>query len=167
MVRPDSGINTFADLKGKTIIGDQLGSELAPVMWSATLAGVGLTDKDVTLLPHSGSSKELTAAIREKRADGATWFVTPASAWVQELFLTGEAQFISMTDEEVFLALDDLPCRDLLAARLACAPELRKVRLELDGKKRCRGAAPNARALRSRSPNRRPSARATLILAAS
>src|SRR5262249_16828372 len=42
--------------------------------------------------------------------------------------------------------LDDLQCRDLLAARLACAPALRKVRLEPDSSKRCRGAAPNARA---------------------
>lgn len=108
-VRPDSGIKKLSDIKGKALIGNQLGSETVPPAWAALLAAAQLTEKDVTFLPFSGSSTELTTAITEKRAHGQIWYVTPASTYIQELCLTGDLQLISLTDEEISRAIAKEP----------------------------------------------------------
>ena len=108
-VRPDSGIKKLADIKGKNLIGNQLGSETVPPAWRALLAAAQLTDKDVNFLPFSGSSTELVSAITEKRAHGQVWYVTPASTYIQELSVTGDLQLISFTDEEIKRALAKEP----------------------------------------------------------
>lgn len=108
-VRPDSGIKKLSDIKGKAIIGNQLGSETVPVGWASLLAAAQLTEKDVTFLPFSGAGAEITAAIREKRAQGEVWYTTPATTYVQELCLTGDLQLISLTDEEIARAIAKEP----------------------------------------------------------
>jgi TRAP transporter TAXI family solute receptor len=77
-VRKDSGINSLADLKGKTIAFHFGGASIMPLVFELQLNSVGLTLDDVKTLSVADIGDGLTA-LREKRVD-ATFVGTPTVA---------------------------------------------------------------------------------------
>ena len=95
---PDSPIRQLADLKGKTIGVQALGSGVVPLL-KQSLAGAGLKDTDYVLVA-AGTGAQAASAIQTKRVDGlALW----------------ESMYAAMENVGVKMNYVDLPIVDKLA----------------------------------------------------
>ena len=95
---PDSPVKSLADLKGKTIGVQGLGSGVVPLL-KQSLAGAGLKDTDYTLVA-AGTGAQAASAIQTKRVDGlALW----------------ESMYAAMENGGVKMNYIDLPIVEKLA----------------------------------------------------
>lgn len=95
---PDSPVKQLADLKGKTIGVQGLGSGVVPLL-KQSLAGLGLKDTDYTLVA-AGTGAQAASAIQTKRVDGlALW----------------ESMYAAMENAGVKMTYLDLPIVERLA----------------------------------------------------
>lgn len=84
LVRADSNINSFADLKGKRCMFQRPGFALFMEVYPVVLKAYGLSESDVTLMPELGY-KESASALREKRADCIMQYSAPPAPEFLEL----------------------------------------------------------------------------------
>lgn len=94
IARPDAGIKTMADLKGKKVMGLIRGSVLSKDVWEAMDYGYGLNSSNLQLMEYTNVA-EMTTALKEKRVDAITYpFFGTSAAWVEELISMDDGVFV-------------------------------------------------------------------------
>lgn len=95
IARPDAGIKTMSDLKGKKVMGLIRGSVLSKDVWAAMDYGYGLNSSNFQLMEYTNVA-EMTTALKEKRVDAINYpFFGTSAAWVEELISMGDGVFIA------------------------------------------------------------------------
>jgi TRAP transporter TAXI family solute receptor len=97
---PDTGINSVADLKGKTLMGEQVGSSHLSEVTDAVLAVNGLTRNDVKVISWREYGEQLKF-IRMKLGDAIFLNSGLGTAPNMELDRTIKWKFISFTEKEI------------------------------------------------------------------
>lgn len=94
IARPDAGIKTMYDLKGKKVMGLIRGSVLSKDVWSAMEYGYGLNSGNFQLMEYTNVT-EMTTALKEKRVDAINYpFFGTNASWVEELISMGDGVFV-------------------------------------------------------------------------
>lgn len=97
VVPAESGINTYKDLKGKTVVGAPPG-QLADVTLLDILKLTGI-EKDVRI--RQASQSEGVALVKDRHADMFGWIAPLPNSNVQDLALARSLKWLEFTDEEL------------------------------------------------------------------
>jgi len=108
VARKGSGIETYADLKGKRWMADLAISPPMVTAANAILEALGLTKEDLKFLKLTGP-QNIVDAIRENRIDAAFYPLAKGSAWIEDLTSTGHAYLVPMDENTLDYILDKVP----------------------------------------------------------
>lgn len=108
LVRADSDIKTFADLKGKRCMFERPADSTYSDAYKAVLKAYGMTEKDVTIMQSLGP-KESSQALREKMADAALVYSAPPIPQYMELDRTTPIRLLAIPQEKQAQVLKDVP----------------------------------------------------------
>jgi TRAP transporter TAXI family solute receptor len=108
VARKDSGIKSYADLKGKKIIADmpRASANLTTMLTIAKAYGVERSDIDVLKLL---SIKNAVQQVKQGRADGVFYIVTPGSAVFVDLTRSIETSWPTVSDDVLAKILKENP----------------------------------------------------------
>ncbi|MFC1907350.1 TAXI family TRAP transporter solute-binding subunit, partial [Chloroflexota bacterium] len=97
----DSGIKTFADLKGKRLAGNATRSPIVKAINLASVHAAGLTEDDLAAFLPLHGQKEAAGYIKDRTADCAAWAANPgfAGASWAEMANSLNVRQLSMTEE--------------------------------------------------------------------
>lgn len=107
IVRADSDINTFSDLKGKRIMVKREGEIVVEDMWRAVLKAYGMTETDAIILP-SLAAPDMCLALSEKRTDAFVQPTAPPGPAFLELSRTTPIRVLSLSDSAVKYLKDNI-----------------------------------------------------------
>lgn len=102
----DSGVESLADLKGKTISVGAPGSG-TELNTQALLEANGLTYDDFD--PRRLNFNETADAIRDGDIDAGFWSVGPPTSSIINLATTRDVRLVSLSEEEISNAMDEVP----------------------------------------------------------
>ncbi len=108
LVRADSPIKTFADLKGKKGMVDRQGEPAFADVWPAVLEAYGTDKKDFTATPDLNIGSQATA-IKENRTDVIMFYGAPPVPQINELSQTVPIRLLSHTDAGLKTVIGKLP----------------------------------------------------------
>ncbi len=108
VARTGSGINSYADLKGKKIAAYNPAVPVYNLIFEAGLRAYGLSRLDVTPVPNT-SYGELVPILRENRADAIMLPVRAGSAGIVDLTETGTGYLVGLDPDKAEIALRDVP----------------------------------------------------------
>jgi TRAP transporter TAXI family solute receptor len=108
MVRADSPIKTFADLKGKKGMVDRQGEPAFADVWPAVLAAYGVDKKDFTATPDLNIASQATA-LKENRTDIIMFYGAAPVPNIVELTQSTPVRLVSHTPEGIKKVLSSLP----------------------------------------------------------
>lgn len=97
LVRGDSSINSFSDLKGKRIMAARQGEVTFEDVWNAVLEVYGVPKKEATVMPELGIGNQATA-IKEGRADVIMFYGAAPVPQIVELQQSVPIRLLSHTD---------------------------------------------------------------------
>lgn len=113
IVRADSNIKTFADLKGKRCMFDRPADTTYADAYRAVLKAYGISEKDVTIMPSLGP-KDSAQALRERTADASLVYSAPPVPEYVELDRTIPICLLPIAPDKQAQILKDIPYENIV-----------------------------------------------------
>ncbi|TDA69725.1 MAG: TAXI family TRAP transporter solute-binding subunit [Clostridia bacterium] len=107
LARADSGIKTFADLKGKRVMAKSPGSPIWDMEWQAIMDAYGMTENDMVLLPRLTPGEEADA-LKTGRIDAFGMHGNVPTPTFQELAMTLPIVEVEISGEDRIARIKEL-----------------------------------------------------------